>query len=235
MLVMTSSTFFAYPVELCRELFWLESPSLTASPSEWSASSTWTGIPLEISSPPFFLPSDTMGLLQAAVREGPPDTAQTLPMPGSVEQDPEAGHTAWMHSHAFQMPWCHQCNFHRPPRTLHCAICNICVEEFDHHSRWVNNCIGHRNFRLFLLLLVSLCLYLVALVVTCVIFVVRTTDMSLSLDKIVAIIVTVLATGALLPVIFELLVQAVAVSTARRLYEVQVSRAEFLCQDTPLG
>ncbi|MBZ3889035.1 putative palmitoyltransferase ZDHHC19 [Sciurus carolinensis] len=119
------------------------------------------------------------------------------------------------------MPWCHQCNFHRPPRTLHCKTCNICVEEFDHHSRWVNNCIGHRNFRLFLLLLVSLCLYLVALIVTCVIFVVRTTDMSLSLDKILTIIVAVLATGALLPVIFELLVQAVAVSTARRLYEVQ--------------
>ncbi|XP_047421408.1 palmitoyltransferase ZDHHC19-like [Sciurus carolinensis] len=193
LLVMTSSAYFAYP---CR---WL------VGRGEW-AFALVTG--------PLFLLT-----LWSLVRLNTSDPG--ILHRGSMEQDPEAGHTAWMHSHAYQMPWCHQCNFHRPPRTLHCKTCNICVEEFDHHSRWVNNCIGHRNFRLFLLLLVSLCLYLVALIVTCVIFVVRTTDMSLSLDKIVAIIVAVLATGALLPVIFELLVQVVAVSTARRLYEVQ--------------
>ncbi|XP_047421407.1 palmitoyltransferase ZDHHC19-like [Sciurus carolinensis] len=193
LLVMTSSAYFAYP---CR---WL------AGRGEW-AFALVTG--------PLFLLT-----LWSLVRLNTSDPG--ILHRGSLEQDPEVGHTAWMHSHAYQMPWCHQCNFHRPPRTLHCKTCNICVEEFDHHSRWVNNCIGHRNFRLFLLLLVSLCLYLVALIVTCVIFVVRTTDMSLSLDKILTIIVAVLATGALLPVIFELLVQAVAVSTARRLYEVQ--------------
>uniref|UniRef100_A0A8D2JM58 Palmitoyltransferase n=1 Tax=Sciurus vulgaris TaxID=55149 RepID=A0A8D2JM58_SCIVU len=131
---------------------------------------------------------------------------------GSLEQDPEAGHTAWMFHHVSQMPWCHQCKFHRPPRTLHCAICNICVEEYDHHCRWVNNCIGHRNFRLFLLLLVSLYLYLVALLVTCVIFLVRTSDI---------FIVAVSATGALLPVFLLLVVQVVSVSAARRPYELQ--------------
>uniref|UniRef100_A0A8D2CSQ4 Palmitoyltransferase n=1 Tax=Sciurus vulgaris TaxID=55149 RepID=A0A8D2CSQ4_SCIVU len=158
MLVITSSAFFAYP---CR---WL------VGSGEWAFAL--------VTGPLFFL--SLWSLVQLNTSD--PGIIHR----GSLEQDPEAGHTAWMHSHAYQMPWCNQCKFHRPPRTLHCETCNICVEEFDHHSRWVNNCIGHRNFRLFLLLLVSLCLYLVALVVTCVIFVVRTTDMALSLDKIIA-------------------------------------------------
>ncbi|MBZ3878000.1 putative palmitoyltransferase ZDHHC19 [Sciurus carolinensis] len=156
-------------------------------------------------------------------------------MPGSLEQDPEACHTAWMFRHASQMPWCHQCKFHRPPRTLHCATCNICVEEYDHHCRWVNNCIGHRNFWLFLLLLVSLFLYLVALLVTCVIFLVRILDMPLCIEKIMSFIVALSATGALLPVFLLLVVLVVSVNTARRPYELQVSRAEYLCPDTRLG
>nr|XP_040126524.1 palmitoyltransferase ZDHHC19-like [Ictidomys tridecemlineatus] len=80
---------------------------------------------------------------------------------GSVEQNPEAPYVAHVNNKCFPMPWCAKCHLHRPPRTHHCETCNICVEEFDHHCRWVNNCEGHRNIRLYLLLLLSLCLYLV--------------------------------------------------------------------------
>ncbi|KAL6570911.1 hypothetical protein OROGR_000461 [Orobanche gracilis] len=37
----------------------------------------------------------------------------------------------------------------------HCRVCDKCVDCFDHHCRWLNNCIGKRNYRKFFTLLVS--------------------------------------------------------------------------------
>ncbi|XP_077893453.1 uncharacterized protein LOC144374571 isoform X1 [Ictidomys tridecemlineatus] len=137
---------------------------------------------------------------------------------GAFKQDPETVYMARVNGRLYHMPWCPTCYFHRLPRTFHCKRCDICVEEFDHHCRWVNNCVGRRNIRLYLLLLVSLCLYLGTVLATCVVFIICRRNVAF-LDKIMTILVAV-PTGALLvPLILQLFIKAVAVGTARRPYE----------------
>ena len=41
---------------------------------------------------------------------------------------------------------CDICKIKVPERVKHCAECNRCIVDFDHHCIWLNNCIGKHNY-----------------------------------------------------------------------------------------
>lgn len=108
--------------------------------------------------------------------------------PGAVTLETSTGYMARYPPDGiiFQVNMCRTCQCRKPARSKHCPACGRCVPKFDHHCGevvagaigraiqapvtlqpplhpgWVNNCIGERNqrwFLLFLALTTALCSY----------------------------------------------------------------------------
>lgn len=48
---------------------------------------------------------------------------------------------------------CGYCLLQQPMRAKHCQKCKHCVRRFDHHCPWIQNCVGERNHRWFIIYL----------------------------------------------------------------------------------
>jgi palmitoyltransferase ZDHHC13/17 len=79
----------------------------------------------------------------------------TLKDPGYLKKDPKVNFQELLDT-LDPLDICPEWEIILTPRWRHCNICNKCVERFDHHCPYINNCVGYNNHFYFLLYIVSL-------------------------------------------------------------------------------
>ena len=47
-----------------------------------------------------------------------------------------------------------------PPKSRHCNICHVCISRYDHHCAWINNCVGGKNYTIYLIFILVSFIYL---------------------------------------------------------------------------
>jgi palmitoyltransferase ZDHHC13/17 len=70
--------------------------------------------------------------------------------PGYIKRDPNIDFQELLDNTDAYNVW-PDCKIIRTPRSRHWNICNMCVERFDHHCPYINNCVGYRNHAFFLM------------------------------------------------------------------------------------
>jgi ankyrin repeat protein len=56
---------------------------------------------------------------------------------------------------------CPKCKTFRSLKTVHCIVCDLCIEDFDHHCYYLNKCITKKNLKFFLLFMILFLIYFI--------------------------------------------------------------------------
>lgn len=65
------------------------------------------------------------------------------------------------HARSRHWTYCDHCESYRPPGTVHCSTCQVCIAGYDHHCPWTGKCIGHGNIFFFKVFVYSLCSFII--------------------------------------------------------------------------
>jgi len=85
----------------------------------------------------YFMVSTTLCMVKLAITYG----MMCFKEPGYVEQDAELDWLEVMKKVPSKY-LCLECKVVRPPRSVHCSVCNKCVDRYEAHSFWTNSCVG---------------------------------------------------------------------------------------------
>lgn len=86
---------------------------------------------------------------------------------------------------------CVTCIIKRPARSNHCSECDNCVDAFDHHCPFVNNCIGKRNYAYFISFISTLTMAALAFAIEFLCFVIMIATKDEKIQQILIIVLMV--------------------------------------------
>ncbi len=87
--------------------------------------------------------------------------------------------------------YCDICRSYVESRSKHCLTCKRCASGFDHHCKWINNCIGERNYGWFVGMIVSLPVAVGAYLALCGLFILEATRSPLTAAMVVVWVIAV--------------------------------------------
>ena len=70
---------------------------------------------------------------------------------------------------------CRKCNFliDKSLKIIHCDICNVCCENYDHHCQWIGKCIGKNNLTSFKFFVIFNILYILLQIIILFIYLIK--------------------------------------------------------------